>query len=282
MSSLNKDSYKDAVESAKIIEKIFNQRNVKLNSSSFIKKCIESAYKLNDYWERKDYSITHNETLFKEILYHTLECHRIGIALKQIEEKQELEKKLNLIIKKRIWPFEKFRQNRAKDYIFEIYTLARFEKANLNPRFEEPDIVFRYGADEFSVACKYIHSEKRIEKNVKKAVRQIENSKKLGIILIGIDEVSPHHVEHNSTIELNKFLDETFAKFVNKYDEKLKIAMKNEKVLGLVMSYSTSVIIKDKNLPTIVHEWGIDRRLSQESINFSLLEQIVNKLIATV
>jgi hypothetical protein len=277
MSVLIKGSYKEILESGDIIRRIFSQKKIRIDNRSYINKCLTSAHKLYDSWEKKDYGIIKNGTIF-EILPHALECHRIGTALKWVEKKHGLEEKLKLILKGSIWPYDKFKKNKAKDTAFEVYTMARFEKVGLQPRFEEPDIVFKHGNMEFSIACKFIHSERKLATNIKKAVRQIQNSGKLGIIALCIDEISPHKVIHNSAVHFDIYLNGIFGRFIEKYDTLLNRIIRPKEVIGLIMSYSTSIVIKDIDLPTFVEEWGVNPRCGSTSSGFANLYQVVKKL----
>jgi len=277
MSVLRKDSYKEILESAETIKRIYSEKKIKIHNRSYINKCLKSAYKLYDSWKKRDYSIIQNGTFF-EIIPHALECHRIGTALEWVEKKHGLEEKLKLILKGSIWPYDRFKKNQAKDTAFEVYTLARFEKAGLEPEFEEPDVVFKHRGNEFSIACKFIHSEKKLKKNIRKAVKQIERSNKLGIISLCIDEISPHEVMHNNAAHFDIYLNQIFVEFIKEYSGLLNKIIRSREVIGLIMSYSTSIIIKDINLPAFVGEWGLNPRCESESSEFANLREIVDKL----
>lgn len=277
MSVLRRESYKEILESAETIKRIYSEKKIRIHDKSYINKCLESAYKLYDSWKKRDYGIIQNGTFF-EILPYALECHRIGTALKWVEKKQGLEEKLKLILKGSIHPYYRSKKNIAKDTAFEVFTMARFEKAGLGPRFEEPDILFQHRGNEFSVACKFVHSEKKLKKNIKKAIRQIERSNKLGVIAVCIDEISPHEVMHNNAAHFDIYLNQIFVKFIKEYSGLLNKIITSREVIGLIMSYSTSIIIKDINFPAFVGEWGVDPRCDSKSSEFANLREIVDKL----
>jgi len=277
MNSLRRDSYKEIVESAQIIERVFKENKISIKPTTYIATCLRFAYELYDAWQRQDYSITRDGTFLK-ILLDALECRRIGQALKWARERPGLDRKIRLLLKGCLWPYYKSKKNPAKDIAFEIYTLADFEKAGFNAKFEEPDIIFQYNGREFSVACKFAHSAKNLHKLIRKAVKQVEQSNKSGLIALCIDEISPHNLFQDSFGHFTTYLNGIFSRFIVAHDMMLNKAIKSDKIIGLVMSYSTSFIARNENLPIVAHEYGINPRCDEKTIDFTNLSQIVTKL----
>lgn len=83
--------------------------------------------------------------------------------------------------------------NNPRNYLFEYQMIARFRRSNSVTILGYDDIDIKYANTEFNVQCKRIYSDKKIERNIKKAKEQIQKringTGKKGIICLAIEKL---------------------------------------------------------------------------------------------
>jgi hypothetical protein len=77
-------------------------------------------------------------------------------------------------------------QSSARDFQFESFVAAVAELSGYRIRFDEPDMVVQNDICTFGIAAKRPRSSRTIEKNCRKAVRQIQQSGIPGIVALDV------------------------------------------------------------------------------------------------
>lgn len=83
-------------------------------------------------------------------------------------------------------PIDESSSASARDFQFESFIGAVCELSGYGVSFDEPDLVIRDSREVFSIAAKRPRNEKNIEKNIKKAIRQIREAKIPSLVALDI------------------------------------------------------------------------------------------------
>ena len=84
-----------------------------------------------------------------------------------------------------------FDQSQSKEYLYELYVGAILRRSGFTIEFAEPDLkISGHGLSQtLGVACKYLSSEDKINRNISKGYEQIEGQGLRGFVAIGMDNI---------------------------------------------------------------------------------------------
>jgi len=277
---LTTQTYKKISEFGDLIRDEYAKNGINLPPNSFVMDYIKSAELLDSAWSKGDRTITEDKEKFSKVLENTLECFRLGSALKWAMNKNTLDRSLRHILKGSIDPTDK-KRTEAKDFCFELQIIEILESAGINADLiEPPDIVFTLDDLELVIACKCAYSLGNLEKNIRKATRQIVKAGKKGLIALSIDGLVDHlrlllvKDEH----EIHNLIDGYATAFIRKYEKSFPFWIRSRNVIGIIISLSTLTILRDRKLPTTAQYIIINPRCTENSPYFAKLEKLKSLL----
>jgi hypothetical protein len=79
----------------------------------------------------------------------------------------------------------------GKDALWEIELIGKLRMLGLPAEPAEPDIVIKSLGERYPVSCKKVHSERGVEAQMRKAVKQLERFGAPGLVAFNIDDLTP-------------------------------------------------------------------------------------------
>lgn len=81
----------------------------------------------------------------------------------------------------------------SKDALWEIELAYLFKRNRFKVEIAEPDLVINVSGERYPVACKKIYSEKGVEAQMRKGVKQLTKFGVPGLVAFNIDDLTPEH-----------------------------------------------------------------------------------------
>lgn len=242
-------TYPEVAKLGDLILDVYHRHGITLQSGSSILRYIASAKLMLSKWQAGEQTFKPRECA--STLEESLECLRIGSAIRWLENKPNLKDKLKRLLQGTVDPTQKARTE-AKDYLFELNLAARLESAGIDSSLVEPDIMLDLSGAKLAVACKCVYSARNLESQVRKAVAQILKAGEKGIIALSIDAQLkqsqltsvPTEAEHYRRVanQAKHFLNLNRARVCK------HVGVRKD-VIGLLLSASTLSLVQDIRLP---------------------------------
>lgn len=176
--------------------------------------------------------------------------------------------KLRRLIKDNIFPQEDKKTSFGRNFQFELFVASVCAIANLNPRLEEPDVVFDIKGQRFSFAVKRIQNIDRLEQRIDEGACQIEKAGIPGLIALDVSRAMNHDnvsIDHPaSDYELALAAKKMIAEFERRHYSTIRDASRGKEVRG--------VIVHDSHIVRSI-DGGYDLRTFQFPISCSKQNQ---------
>ncbi len=132
----------------------------------------------------------------------------------------------------------------ARDFQFESFIGAVCELSGYAVHFDEPDIILSDNAEVFGIAAKRPRNRRQIEKNCKKAVRQIRRSGVPGLIALDLSFALQANqcVNTNDLLGAKVLVEEIVNGFIHENNARLRQICREECVLGVLAHLQMPVI----------------------------------------
>jgi len=273
-------TYQEISDLGNLIRDVYAKNEINLPPNSPVMEYINSAEKLCSSWLAGCETIKEDKKDFLRILENTLECLRLGSALKWTKDSNTLDRHLKFMLKGFIDPTNKER-TRAKDFCFELQMTEVLTSAGITANLvEPPDIVFNLEDLELVIACKCAYSPANLEKNIKKATRQIRKTEKKGLIALSIDALVDHSklLQVQDDNEFYNLIDGYTTGFIKQYERQLPYWIGSRNVIGIIVSLSTLTLLKQRKLPSVAQYIVINPRCSENSPYYSKLLKLTGLL----
>jgi len=128
----------------------------------------------------------------------------------------------------------------ARDKQFELYLAAILERTGFVVSLEEPDILFSYNSQTYSLAAKRVKSEQQISRRYREAIKQIKKHPYPGFIGISLDYLIRGSGDKNIVAGSPEAMDKAGNDIILSYlkaDLGPKIApYQDGQIIGMVMS----------------------------------------------
>ena len=216
-------------------------------------------------------------------LYEVSQINHIYKALSQIDN-DDFRDQLNKMISGPISSLHETiisSSNEARNSQFELYLLAIFIKTGKvkYKKIKKHDISFIYENKIIIIECKRIQSTKKIQKNINKAKKQIENTNILkpiiGIIALDISKlINPDFkiIIVNNKEYLNKILTKEMDSFCLTNSQKWNNQQISKKVVAIILRLSAVAYITDEKLLTFCTQ--LDFRILSGHVSTSKAETV--------
>ena len=241
---------------------------------------VNSAKLLFSKWQAGDKSITYDSNEFFRILEGSLECLRIGTAIRLVKNKPNLQLHLKKMLKGYLDPTGN-KRTVAKDFWFEISVLARLEIAGISSELvDPPDVEFVIDGSKFVIACKCAYSESNLKVQIRRARRQILRTGKKGIIAICIDALLDHSylVIVPTQDQLYKRIADQTEVFLKQHERLLPGWINSRKVIGLLIFASTLSIVENERTPREGQFVLINNRCTPNSPSSRVIQKLAAQL----
>jgi len=280
-SRVRRHSYQEISELASELEDIYKDHSVDIPNNSYLAGNIRAAKELSDWWDQhKSVELIHVPEPSQEVMWRALSCDRLASAVRWVKEKPEVKGKLHMLLKGSINITEDGWSN-AKDFEFEVNSAARLEAAGLNPKFEEPDLVFQFESQSYCIACKHPYTPNAFRNLLSKGARQIQKSTYKGIIALSLDCLRPPEMILRGG---ENYIIESIVSSLRSFHEDNRESIdknleKRKKVVGLILSLTIPCIIEyEKPLATTASQIIIFSIRGKESPYHDMLDGLATLL----
>lgn len=262
---------------------------------------LNAYYKSLEYWKDNyktapDFEVNEQVPAFLNSLYEVDSFIKIHQAFKG-ESKKELEAIFEKIKKGVKGPCnysdETHNSNTARNFLFEVlvsamaHKLDRNIKAILNAKNDAGIECCDY---KVWVECKRITSFNKLEKNIKKAIKQLEKSfgnkggtKNKGVVAIDITKlinrdngILSSKDDKQLKIKIDRIMDDFISE--NKHIWQSAFQQSNKKIIGIIIRVSFMATSEKRKLFVHASQWGVHPRPEISSSNQALLESISEKM----
>lgn len=201
---------------------------------SYIDKISSSLY--------LDLEYTFKES-FKEATDAYQEFAQIAYIYKMFkdENSKEFNRKLKIVTSGKNF-YVKQSQDQPRDYLYELLIAARFKNSGFSINFNEnTDVIASKDDIDVYIECKRIKSSKRLEENLKKACKQLENitesTSQFKIVFIDIYNCVAEYLKdypYSNVIEMKNEVDNILEKHFSEPNAK--------KIDGILMEHVESIL----------------------------------------
>lgn len=154
-------------------------------------------------------------------------------------ESQELRSKVQQLISDAVLPQDSTAQSPGRDVQAELFVFAACRKVDLNPKFEEPDIICSLDHQKVAVAVKRIKNLRQLVRRISEGASQIAKARCNGIVIVDVVIA----MNPNNYRVIAKEPDVVFGltwmfllkKVVNKYHTKIQEAVQDKGVLAIIL-----------------------------------------------
>lgn len=216
------------------IRNVFESCGVTINRQSYLNCLLESTLK------------NFNESNTPNEIFDALYVNRIYFALLALEGFYDKNKYLKELLISTL-DFMEVSQSHSKNILFELEVAGKLSRIFKDVYIAEPDIVVPFEDGDVGIACKKIISEKNLEKQLSKGVRQIKNNNFIfGIVAINIDNLLPNNCILTAST-FNQALDILHSNnmsFINNNEGRFFKYLSENRIIAVLIVSSTIVDIK--------------------------------------
>lgn len=232
-----KTTYLEVKSKGEQIEKLYKNNGLTLPDNSDLSELIKNTKALWEKWFT-------NKTAELEMgmLFNLLHLDRIADAVLPLKDEPKRAKYLKALIS---GPLAFFKRERsyAKDIFWELEVWLQLRKKLTKVNLEDPpDIVIELEESRIGIACKKLYSEKHVQNVLSEAVHQIEDSFKIGIVALNLDDFTPANrvLKSSHTKGMTEKLQNINADFIQKHERHLRKYLASGRLIASIVS--TSVI----------------------------------------
>lgn len=170
----------DIISKAQEIYAIYGCEELKINKTSYLATLLDNII--------KNYS---DENTPLEV-FNAIFVLRLHEAISSLKDQQDKNKFLKLLLKGSLDFFDR-EPSSAKNILFELEIAKKLSKKFNNIEFSEPDILVKFDdGNNVGIACKKVVSEKNLENQLSKGIKQIKDQElEFGIVAFNIDNLIP-------------------------------------------------------------------------------------------
>lgn len=227
-------TYSDVAESVLVAKSVLSSLEIVVGQSSVLHKIFQDAIKVAALWEER------KEKLDFKMALNLLYADIINSAIINLKDDPGVRNPLIHIAKSDMARGSRS-LSRGKDALWELALADSMRKAAITSRLiDPPDIIADMSFGSYSIACKKVYSDKNVDTQLKKGVRQVIESGGNGIVAFNLDDLTPADTilsqadAEASLRRLSRFNDE----FIERHRWALQGAVKAKKIDGVLVSTS--------------------------------------------
>lgn len=227
-------SFVEIKELAEQVERMYESSGIPLNRSSSLYSLIQSAKALSEAW-----LVGQAERVPEGTLFSVCHAFRISQAILSLNHEPNASGHLAKLASGDLNLLDR-KQSSAKDFLWEVEMFHTFKRKGLSPQFEEPDLTILINGARVSVACKKIYSEKRLQSSLSTAVKQIQLTKRPGIVAINLDDLHPANsiLGRKDAASINEALSASNLRFIKSHDHHLRRYFESSRISACIVSTS--------------------------------------------
>lgn len=154
-------------------------------------------------------------------------------------ESKEIKLKVKHLINDSALPQDSSAQSPGRDVQAELFVFAACRKTDLNPTFEEPDIVCSLEGQRIAIAVKRIKNLKQIVKRIREGADQIEKVGGYGVIVVDVViAINPKNyrvIARVPDVDFGMTWMCLLKDVVKKYYAKIQDSVRGKGVLGIIL-----------------------------------------------
>jgi hypothetical protein len=183
--SVDRSSYKEISDRADRARAIFQTRGVKLHRDSSLGKILRVANELSKSWEKGKRLGGIHEVL------GAAQANRVAEAIIAVESEANALESLRRIAGNSMDLMGRS-PSQGKDHLWELELRSILHRRGVSAELiDPPDIVATIKDFTVPIACKKVYSEKGVEAQVRKGVKQVEANGAGGLVALNVDDLLP-------------------------------------------------------------------------------------------
>jgi hypothetical protein len=220
---------------------VLAERNVRFHRDSALGRLLRDAESLAREWDEG------NRTQEFRRLVNAAHANRIAETILAVRDDADAQQCLSRIAGNDMNLSGRAR-SQGKDHLWELDLLYALRRLGFSAKLvDPPDIVIDLCISPFPVACKKIYSEKGVEAQLRKGVKQLAQHGRGGLVALNIDDLVPDDTILQSwgQREASDFLNKFNEAFVERHRLTLQRFVKDRRCDGILIS--TSVLADLEN-----------------------------------
>ncbi len=234
-------SYEEVARRAEQVREIFRNRKVPLHVESSLSKVLREATRLSKEWSEGV------DAGGVQRLMMAGYANRISEAIISSGNDPEVIECLRRISRGNM-DLSKRPRSEGKDALWEIELYTWLKKRNVKVQLlDPPDLLIDFGFGDYPIACKKIYSEKGVEGQMRKGVKQLEKFGKPGIVAFDISDLTPANsiLTSENTEDASDFLSKLNNQFMGRHQPKIQRFLQENRCDGVLVT--TSVLTDTRN-----------------------------------
>lgn len=232
---LSRFTYADISARSAELRVILAERRVRFHRDSALGKLLRDAERLAKDWEdgRRDQGIRQ--------LVNSAHANRIAEAILEVRSDPDAQQCLLRIAGNDV-DLSRRGQSQGKDHLWELDLLLTLRRRGMACELvDPPDIVATLAGASFPIACKKVYSEKGVEAQMRRGVKQLEGQAG-GLVAFNIDDLVPddHLLTGRSQEAVSNFLFDFNQAFIERHRFMLQRYVLAGRCDGILVS--TSVV----------------------------------------
>jgi len=270
---VSRSSYLEISDRADQVGAIFERRGVRLHRDSSLGKILRAANHLSASWAKGERSATIHDILA------AAQANRVAEAVIAAAGEPSALESLRRISGN---PMDLMGRalSQGKDHLWELELWAILRKRGVSAELRDPpDIVAEVADFAVPIACKKVYSEKGVEAQIRKGVKQIEAHGTGGLVGLNIDDLLPADsiLKQRDYASASAWLGGFAAEFIERNRIKLQRPIAQGRCDGILVS-ATCVCDLDEGAPrfttvTDTTVWSLQTLKLEASARFDALRK---------
>lgn len=270
---VRKSTYSEISERSRQLRQVLAERNVRFHRDSALGKLLRDAESLAREWEEGN-----RDQEFRRLV-NAAHANRIAEAILAVRDDPDAQQCLARIAGNDV-NLSGRAPSQGKDHLWEIDLLHALRRHGFTGKLvDPPDIVVDLSGSPFPVACKKIYSEKGVEAQMRKGVKQLVGQGGGGLVALNIDDLVPDDTILSSWDRraASDFLNKFNYDFVERHRLTLQRFVKDGRCDGILVSTSVLADLENSkprfNLVTETMLWTLDSAGSSTKARFAELRK---------
>ena len=255
---VRKSTYAEIAARSRQLREVLAERNVRFHRDSALGKLLRDAESLAKEWDEG------NRAQEFRRLVNAAHANRIAEAILAVRDDADAQQCLSRIAGNDM-NLSGRAPSQGKDHLWELDLLYALRRHGFSVKLvDPPDIVIDLCVSPFPVACKKIYSEKGVEAQLRKGVKQLAQHGGRGLVALNIDDLVPDDtiLRTRDRREASDFLNKFNEDFVERNRLTLQRFVKERRCDGILISTSVLADLENSkprfNLVTESMLWTLD------------------------
>jgi len=268
-----KSTYSEIFERSQQLREVLADRNVRFHRDSALGRLLRDAETLARQWEAGN-----REQEFR-LLVNAAHANRIAEAILAVRNDPAAQVCLTRIAGNDV-NLSNRTQSQGKDHLWELDLFHALRRHGFTGKLvDPPDIVLDLSGSPFPIACKKIYSERGVEAQMRKGVKQLVGQGRGGLVALNIDDLVPDDTILRSPDRCgaSNFLAKFNYDFIERHRRILQRFVKDGRCDGIFFSTSVLADLENSkprfNLVTESTLWTLDGVDSETQVRIAELRK---------